>query len=76
MAMTDSGFTDTDHAAAEELGMKVEELGRIMDVWSKHAARLSRERRARSKAAEQAQVEDVSLEMLDWIACECEEEAP
>ena len=48
--MTDSGFTDSEHAAAEELGMPVEEIRRIMDCWEKHAARLARERRDAAKA--------------------------
>lgn len=48
--MTDTGFTDSEHAAAEELGMPVEEIRRIMDCWSKHAARLARERRDAHRA--------------------------
>lgn len=50
MTMTDTGFTDSEHAAAEELGIPVQEVRRIMDCWGRHAARLARERRDAAKA--------------------------
>lgn len=56
--MTDSGFTDSEHAAAEELGMPVEEIRRIMDCWAKHAAQMARKRRDAGKAKLQKIMEE------------------
>jgi hypothetical protein len=39
--------SETDRRAAAELGIPVEELVRIMDVWMKHAAIVAKERRDR-----------------------------
>jgi hypothetical protein len=41
--------TETDKRAAAELGITPEEMVRILDVWSKHAGDVARERRDRLK---------------------------
>jgi len=41
--------SSTDERAAEELGMTVDELVRIMDTWMKHAGENARERVRRRK---------------------------